>query len=178
MRPVCRSRTKDARNERVTRTGRRRHASGTPTGRAAMYIYITYGPPHPDHAHRPPACVPAGRGRADRPSDGRARAARSRLDVQAFLASARRRFRTQPRALAYARRRDRRAARPGQRPIAYPCIPRGFAAAFSSPSSRPAALTRPSDQSSVTSTSWPRSRSSAMTAGSNRPSIESERGRI
>ena len=49
--------------------------------------------------------------------------------------------------------------------------------AFRTPSgSRATALTRPSDHASVTWTSWPRSRSSAVTASPKRDSISSDRG--
>ena len=41
-------------------------------------------------------------------------------------------------------------------------MPRGFAAAFSWPSSRATAVTRPSDHGSETVTSWPRARSSSI----------------
>jgi len=44
-------------------------------------------------------------------------------------------------------------SREDYRPAAYPCMPRGFAPALSTPSSRATALTRPSDHGSVTVTS-------------------------
>jgi hypothetical protein len=59
---------------------------------------------------------------------------------------------------------DRRLT--AQRPAAYPCDPRGLAPARRKPSERATALNRPSRHGSTTTTSCPRRRSSATTAGS------------
>ena len=62
------------------------------------------------------------------------------------------------------------AAGASYRPAAYPCMPRGFAAAYRKPPDRATALSRPSDHGGLTSTRCPRLRSAAMTSA---PALDS-----